>query len=657
MQLLEKLIETTRFAQANAIWQEGLSDDVFEPFFACMLASMAGESGFAYYDGFVRTTYDSARMSLTAGGDGNSLNVFWDKEPHQLMRQKIADATLVDENVLTVVLPLAVHSSFALLQRIAENSGTTIQPMIRRALPELLPKLPAWASLVLDEHELIRLSMPANADEYDDDNDEGDDESDDDLASMHVASKQGRSVNPVAIGVLGVLALLAVGGGYYYWQKNQTPAPVAEVATPTTEPLVVQNFAPSRLSMTVGQKGELYACHAELGSTAMSERLIALLQSNFASTLCVIDIDESLSKDMVGFDKLTSVLGVLKTAPFASLELQGNTMYINAQQPSDISRLVNDIGAMMAGVSVQPAPILNATNEISTSLVHANEAMTALATPIDGTMLARALSVQKFDTNQSTLSEAHQAVLAMGAEHLKNNVNIRLLIVAHRDDIGNDEMARTQTQAFADLIKNDLVAKGVSADQLTTIGVGSKLPASDNVTEWGRFKNRRVEFLVYDDAIVQALTTAVQSPVNNQVVTSTSNVQPTYTVVDGQIVEQSVANQLLAQKAEAQMQAQAQTPIQAPASTPAQAPTQMQTQAPRPPAGNQIVPPLPSHASSTPQPPMPISEGGGVVVPSPTATIMPASPSSTTGNIDADLLVPIGIEPMYGGSAVERANR
>lgn len=633
MQLLQKLIETTRFAQANTIWQEGLADDVFEPFFACMLASMAGERGYAYYDGFVRTTYDSARMSLTAGSSSHSLNVFWDKEPHRLMRQKIADATLVDEDVLTVVLPLAVHSSFTLLQRIAENSGTLPQPMIREFLPELLPKLPAWASLVLDEHELIRLSTPSA--DYDDEL--TDEEEGDTLAGQRVAPKR-QSVNPMAmVGVLGLVCLLA-GGGYYYWQKQQTPS--AEVATPASEPLVVQSLTPSRLSITVGQKGELYACHAELGDSAMSEQLIGVLQSNFASTLCVIDIDDSLSKSMVGLDKLTSVIGVLKTAPFASLELQGNTVYINAQKPSDISRLVNDIGAMMVGMSVQPAPILNATNEINTSLVRANDALTTLATPLDGSLLARALSLQKFDTHQPALLEAQQAVLAIGAEHLKNNVNIRLIIVAHRDDIGNDEMARTQTQAFADMIKNELMAKGVSADQLTAIGIGSKLPASDNVTEWGRFKNRRVEFLVYDEAVLQALhnvnnqatsgSTTVGQPVN-------MGVQPTYTVVNGQIVEQSVANQMLAEQAQAEAQAR-------------QAQTQTQAQ-----AGNQIVPPLPSYTPPAVQsaPVAPIAEPGLIIEPS--MSVIP-EPGATTNDIDADLLKPIGVEPIYG-SAVERANR
>lgn len=631
MQLLQKLIETTRFAQANTIWQEGLADDVFEPFFACMLASMAGESGFAYYDGFVRTTYDSARMSLTAGGNSNSLNVFWDKKPHRLMRQKIADATLVDEDILTVVLPLAVHSSFTLLQRIAENSGTLPQPMIREFLPELLPKLPAWASLVLDEHELIRLSTP-NADH---DDELTDDEEGDTLAGQRVAPKR-QSVNTWAmVGVLGLVCLMG-GGGYYYWQKQQASS--AEVATPANEPLVVQSLTPSRLSITVGQKGELYACHAELGDSVMSEQLIGILQNNFSSTLCVIDIDDSLSKSMMGLDRLTSVIGVLKTAPFASLEIQGNTVYINAQNPSDISRLVNDIGALLTGAQVAPMPVLNAGGEISASVSRANDAMMALATPIDGVMLARALSVQKFDTNQSSLSEAHQAVLAIGAEHLKNNINIRLIIVAHRDDIGNDEMAHTQTQTFADLIKNDLVARGVSADQLTTIGVGSKLPASDNVTEWGRFKNRRVEFLVYDEAVLQALHN-----VNNQATSGGTTVgqpvdmgvQPTYTVVNGQIVEQSVANQMLAEQAQAEVQVHQAQP---------------QTQ-----AGNQIVPPLPSYTPPAVQsaPVAPIAEPGLIIEPS--MSVIPES-SSTTNDIDADLLKPIGVEPMYG-SAVERANR
>lgn len=669
MHLLEQLIATTRFSQAEHIWQEHLAHDVFEPFFACVLASMAGDGGFAYYDDFVKATQSTARASLATGGVPSSLAVFWDNPAHPIMRQKIADATLIDEAVLSAVLPLAVHSGFGLLTKIAENSGVSLQELARTALPSLLPKLPAWASLVLDEHELIRLSTPStpDADNHSFNNNIAQDNSDtleandepESLADERVMPAHHSSRNvPLLAGILGVLCLAGVAGGYVYYKKSQeTPAEPVQAVAPAEPALTVQALAPSSLSMTVGQQGELYACHAELGGNGLSDKLIAFLQNNFSSTLCVIDINDSLSGELTGFDKLTSVIGLLKTAPHATLQIQGDSIYINAQNPSDVTRLVADIGTLMGGVKVLPMPVLNAQQEINTSIARASEAMDALATPLNGSALARAMSLQMMDTTQPIIPAVHQTVLAGAAERLKHATDVRLIIVAHRDEAGDAETARLQTQAFADAIKNDLVAKGVNAEQLTAIGVGAKLPAADNVTEWGRFKNRRVEFLVYDEAVVQALTNANQTaaiapPTQNYAPTN-SSIPKSYTVVNGQIVEQSVANQMLAeQAAQAQMQAQVQPQFQAP-------PTQT-----TPSAGTQIVPPLPSY--------QPQAQGEVVVLPqgemrenivvSPSISISSATPTpsaptpATSSPIDDDLLAPIGVEPMYG-SAVERANR
>lgn len=614
MDLLEQLVETTKFAKANPIWQEGLADDVFEPFFACMLADMANPSGFSCYDSFVKTTRESAKASLATGGAAADLQAFWDKETHQIMRQKIAERSLVDESLLSACLPLGVHTGFGLLERIAQNSGVSVSQVVQNFASNLPPKLPAWATLVLDADALGALTSPKQQMVA----------ALDDTPKVRtlerVVVSKSKSQMPMAL--LGALVALVVAGGAYYVLKGQGVPAETVTQTPATPvpTLAVETLTPSSLSMTVGQAGDLYACHAELGSNELSDKLIDFLQKNFSSTLCVIDINESLGKELNGFDRLTSVVGLLKTSPFATLELRGDRVFVNTQSPEDTTRLVADVGALMADVQVLPMPSVDMSTKVKDGILQASLALGKLTSPVDGFALARAMSLQAIDTSQATLDLSHEPVFVAAAEHLKANPELRLIIVVHRDET-NDGTTQSHTQALAETIKSNLVAKGVSDGQLTAIGVGSALPAADNVTEFGRLKNRRVEFLVYDEAVLQALYGAGQSPTQMPVpavpeMTAPMPAVPTpvtptdmpsaYAVVDGRIVEQS-------------------PPIAQGVSMPVTAYVS-------PPVGQANVSPV--LPMPTPAPSMPVTSG-----------------------IDEELLRPIGIEPVYGGSAVQRANR
>ena len=64
------------------------------------------------------------------------------------------------------------------------------------------------------------------------------------------------------------------------------------------------------------------------------------------------------------------------------------------------------------------------------------------------------------------------------------------------DNIGSEDYNMKLGQKRADAVKDYLVARGISADRLSTRSFGESMPIADNKTADGRAINRRVEFKV-----------------------------------------------------------------------------------------------------------------------------------------------------------------
>ena len=73
-------------------------------------------------------------------------------------------------------------------------------------------------------------------------------------------------------------------------------------------------------------------------------------------------------------------------------------------------------------------------------------------------------------------------------------------IEGHTDSRGNANSNQLLSQKRADSVRDALIAAGVAANRLTSIGMGEDHPVADNDTEEGRAKNRRVDVIVEDQA-------------------------------------------------------------------------------------------------------------------------------------------------------------
>jgi outer membrane protein OmpA-like peptidoglycan-associated protein len=101
-----------------------------------------------------------------------------------------------------------------------------------------------------------------------------------------------------------------------------------------------------------------------------------------------------------------------------------------------------------------------------------------------------------FDFDRATLRPEAYPVLFNAAQVLMTNPDINVEIQGHTDNIGSDNYNQRLSERRAETVRQWLVAKGVAANRLTTVGFGESKPITDNKTPQARELNRRVEFRV-----------------------------------------------------------------------------------------------------------------------------------------------------------------
>lgn len=101
-----------------------------------------------------------------------------------------------------------------------------------------------------------------------------------------------------------------------------------------------------------------------------------------------------------------------------------------------------------------------------------------------------------FATGKFTILSDSFVVLDDVAAVMKDYPNLRVEIGGHTDNVGDDALNQRLSKGRADAVFEYLLAKGVGATRMSTVGYGETRPVDTNMTETGRLNNRRVEFLI-----------------------------------------------------------------------------------------------------------------------------------------------------------------
>lgn len=99
-----------------------------------------------------------------------------------------------------------------------------------------------------------------------------------------------------------------------------------------------------------------------------------------------------------------------------------------------------------------------------------------------------------FDTGKATLKPQSMGTINEIFKIMTDHPELKFSVEGHTDNTGNQASNQTLSESRALAVMDKLSEMGISKSRLTTKGHGQNAPVSDNNSDEGRPKNRRVEF-------------------------------------------------------------------------------------------------------------------------------------------------------------------
>jgi len=140
-----------------------------------------------------------------------------------------------------------------------------------------------------------------------------------------------------------------------------------------------------------------------------------------------------------------------------------------------------------------PFDVAGATRSANARAMAALDSIEA-KTPLDLALKALNLPVVNFASASAEIPTDARPVLAKAAAVIKVLPGItRLEVGGHTDSSGTAEANMLLSRQRAQAVVNFMLASGVARERLIARGYGDLRPVAANVTEEGRFNNRRIE--------------------------------------------------------------------------------------------------------------------------------------------------------------------
>ncbi|TEU29336.1 OmpA family protein [Alkanindiges illinoisensis] len=409
---------------------------------------------------------------------------------HQLLEEFSRHHNLPVETIAPL-LDQATPLSAQALQ--ADIAPANVVDYLQTYLPIIVSSIPAWSIAVLGSLGLAGLfkpeaDIPAVAPVSD-------------IETAHhmpveTGAKTFRDQLPWWLGLaaLLLLALLLLRA----CQRDEVPPPVTTTTTTTTSTTSSSGY-PASINLTVGSSNNLLACNASVGDGALNSLIGTAINQVFGTQYsCNSLVNPAYSATLPGQDKMVTILNLVKPYPNASLSWSGNQLVINAPDTATINRLVDQIKGIAPELGVAAISPLDVDQSVNSSIEASRSALTNLSSPASAEDVARALNLQiiNFASDSAVIPDANKAILDIAATLMKQSPEIVLMIEGYTDSTGDAVYNKRLSEQRAHAVVDYLVSQGVAANQLSAMGYGQENPVADNVTEQGKFHNRRIEFKV-----------------------------------------------------------------------------------------------------------------------------------------------------------------
>lgn len=412
-----------------------------------------------------------------------------DQIARELAGKHNVDATAA-RGLIAMAAPLAYHE-------IKSLAGTTPVPQfLNDNLASYQHHIPVWASTVLPAGMIA--AAPAGARLSDTISTDPIRREEEEKGSFMKAL-----LPIIGLIILGALAWALLRGCQDNPEPVGTPVATEQQAANDGQAVVAADIEPASLRIATGENSELYACRMNVGNETLQSNVMDALTATFGDEAnnCRADVDDNFSIDMPAAAQLASILPIVKNVPNASMLIKGDTITVNAPDAAALDKMVADLQAAAPAMTVKAEGPLDEQSEIDNSLTASQAAIDNLGQDPDPRDVARALSLQvvNFEVDKAVIPEVNKPLLNNTVKIMQQVPNMKLMIIGHTDKTADAAYNMKLSQERAQAMKDYLVAQGADPSKLMIKGMGETDPIADNATDQGRFRNRRIEFVVYDE--------------------------------------------------------------------------------------------------------------------------------------------------------------
>ena len=187
---------------------------------------------------------------------------------------------------------------------------------------------------------------------------------------------------------------------------------------------------------------------------------------------------------------LQIILPRLKAFNQVAVEINGDALSIKGEVESQ--EIKQSIGSQISQALGGDVHFINNLNVIEAKHYQAMDADSCQK------VITNKLSESKihFNSGSAIINQDSIGLLQDLAEITKSCQKVKISVIGHTDNTGNEDKNKVLSQARAAAVVDFLRKAGVQADKLQAFGIGSAQPIANNETIEGRKQNRRIEFKV-----------------------------------------------------------------------------------------------------------------------------------------------------------------